>query len=76
MLVDSGAIINLMSYSLYKKLGGTDVELMKTNVTISGVSGGEPISIEPRELHQCRSPLEARLLRQPSSSWRCKVAIT
>ena len=24
MLVDSGAIVNLMPYSLYKKLGGTD----------------------------------------------------
>jgi hypothetical protein len=43
MLVDSGAIVNLMSYPLYKKLGGTDEELIKTNMMISGVRGGAPI---------------------------------
>jgi hypothetical protein len=41
MLVDSGAIMNLMPYSLYKKLGGID-ELIRTNMTISGIGGGEP----------------------------------
>jgi hypothetical protein len=30
MLVDSGASVNLMLYSLYKKLGGSDEELIKT----------------------------------------------
>jgi hypothetical protein len=44
MLVDSGEIVNLMSYSLYKKFGGMDEELIiRTNMTISGVGGGEPI---------------------------------
>jgi len=43
MLVDSGAIMNLMPYSLYKKLGGLDKELIKTNMTVSGVGGGDPI---------------------------------
>ena len=43
MLVDSGAIVNLMPYSLYKKLGGTDEELIKMNMTVSGVRGGDPI---------------------------------
>ena len=43
MLVDSGAIVNLMPYPLYKKLGGTDEELIKTNMTISDVGGGAPI---------------------------------
>ena len=43
LLVDSGAIVNLMPYPLYKKLGGTDEELIKTNMTISGVGGGAPI---------------------------------
>jgi hypothetical protein len=43
MLVDSGAIVNLMPDSLYKKLGGTDKELIKTNMTVSGVGGGDPI---------------------------------
>ena len=43
MLVDSGAIVNLMPYSLYKKLDGTDEELIKTNMTVSSVGGGDPI---------------------------------
>jgi hypothetical protein len=43
MLVDGGAIVNLMAYSLFKKLGGLDEELIKTNMTMSGVGGGEPI---------------------------------
>ena len=43
MLVDSGAIVNLMPYSLYKKLGGTEEELIKMNMTVSGIGGGDPI---------------------------------
>jgi hypothetical protein len=41
MLLDIGAIVNLISYSLFKKLGGSDDELIKTNMTVSGVGGGE-----------------------------------
>ena len=43
MLVDCVAIVNLMPYSLYKKLGGQDEELIKTNTRISGIGGSEPI---------------------------------
>lgn len=43
MLVDSGAIVNLMPYSLYKKLGCKDEELVRTNMTITGVGGGVPL---------------------------------
>ena len=43
MLVDGGAIMNLMPYSLYKKLGGKDEEFIKTNMTVSGVGGADPI---------------------------------
>jgi len=43
MFVDSGAIVNLMPYSLYKKHGGMDDELIKVNMMINGVGGGEPI---------------------------------
>jgi hypothetical protein len=32
MLVDGGAAINLMSYSIFKKLGREDDELVKTNM--------------------------------------------
>jgi hypothetical protein len=43
MLIDGGAIINLMSYSFFKKMGKSDEELIKTNMTINDVSGGDPI---------------------------------
>jgi hypothetical protein len=42
MLVDSGAAINLMLYSVFKKLGREDDELMKTNLMLNGV-GGNPM---------------------------------
>ena len=44
MLVDGGAILNLMPYSLYKKLGSQDEDLIKMNMTFSGVGGSEPLS--------------------------------
>jgi hypothetical protein len=40
MLLDGGAIVNLMLYYLFKKLGGSDEELMKTNMTVNGFGGG------------------------------------
>jgi hypothetical protein len=45
MLVDNRAIVNVMPYPLYKKLGGTNEELVKTNMTITGVGGGAPILV-------------------------------
>ena len=50
MLVDGGAIVNLMPHSLYKKLGGTDEELIKMNMTVSGIGGVIPLM--PRGLLQ------------------------
>jgi hypothetical protein len=41
MLVDCGTAINLMSYSIFKKLGRENDELVKTNLTLNGV-GGQP----------------------------------
>jgi hypothetical protein len=40
MLVDSDGAVNLMPYSVFKKLGRADDELMKTNLTLNGVGGG------------------------------------
>jgi hypothetical protein len=37
MLVDGGGGVNLMPYSLYRKLGKQNDELIKTNMTLSGV---------------------------------------
>ena len=43
VLVDGGAIVNLMPYSLFRKLGGKDEKLIKINMMVSGVGGGDPI---------------------------------
>jgi hypothetical protein len=42
MLVDGGAIINLMLYS-FKKMCKSNVELIKTNMMINDIGGGDPI---------------------------------
>jgi hypothetical protein len=39
MLIDGSAVINLMPYSVLKKLGREDDELLKTNLMINGVGG-------------------------------------
>jgi hypothetical protein len=39
MLID-GAAVNLMLYSIFKKLGREDDELVKTNLMLNGVGGG------------------------------------
>jgi hypothetical protein len=46
MLVDGGAAVNLMPYSLYRKLGKQNDELVKNNMTLSGV--GTESSIKAR----------------------------
>ena len=43
MLVDGGAVVNVMPYSLFRKLGREDGELVKTNMTLAGVRGENPI---------------------------------
>jgi hypothetical protein len=42
MLVDDGAAVNLMLYSIFKKLRREDDELMKTNLMLKDV-GGNPM---------------------------------
>jgi hypothetical protein len=37
MLVDGGAAVNMVSYSLFKRLSKNDNELMKNNLTLNGV---------------------------------------
>jgi hypothetical protein len=39
MLIDGGAAVNLMSYSMFKKLGWEEDELMKTNLTLNDIVG-------------------------------------
>jgi hypothetical protein len=43
MFVDGGTIINLMSYSFFKKMGKSYEELIKINMMINSVGGGDPI---------------------------------
>ncbi len=45
MLVDGSLVVTLMPYSIYKKLGREDDELMKTNLTLNGV-GGNPMEAQ------------------------------
>jgi hypothetical protein len=45
MLVNGGTAVNLMSYSVFKKLGREDDELVKTNLTLNGV-GGNPMGAQ------------------------------
>jgi hypothetical protein len=40
MLIDGGAAVNLMSYTVFKKLRREDDELMKYNLTLNSVGGG------------------------------------
>jgi hypothetical protein len=42
MLIDDGAAVNLMPYSIFKKIRREDDELMKTNLTLNGM-GGNPM---------------------------------
>jgi hypothetical protein len=39
MLIDGGAAINLMSYTVFKKVGREDDELVKTNLMLNGMGG-------------------------------------
>jgi hypothetical protein len=40
MLIDGSAAVNLMSYTMFKKLGRKDDELVKSNLTLNGMGGG------------------------------------
>jgi hypothetical protein len=46
MLVDGGAIMNSMPYSLYIKLGRRDDKLVKTNMTLSVVGIDSSIKVK------------------------------
>jgi hypothetical protein len=39
MLIDGDAVLNLISYSIFKKLGREDCELVKTNLTLNDMEG-------------------------------------
>jgi hypothetical protein len=43
MLIDGGEAITLMLYSLYRKHGKQDNELIRTNMALSGIRSNSPI---------------------------------
>jgi hypothetical protein len=43
MMVDGGAVVNLMPYSVFKKLQLDDGDLMKMNMVLNGFKGGEGV---------------------------------
>jgi hypothetical protein len=72
MLVDSGTVVNLMSYSVFKKLGREDGRLVKTNLMLNGV-GATRWSLTVSS--PWSSPYGASLSLLCSLSSRCKVTI-
>jgi hypothetical protein len=46
MLIDRGVILNLMPYSLYRKLGKHDSELIRTTMMFNGVRSDSPIKTQ------------------------------
>jgi hypothetical protein len=50
MLVDGGATVNLIPYSVLKKLGRENDELVKINLTLNGM-GGPPDGGQMCRLH-------------------------
>jgi hypothetical protein len=56
MLIDGGAIVNLMLFSVLKKIGREDDELVKTNLMLNGV-GATQWRLEVSS--PCSSPLGA-----------------
>jgi hypothetical protein len=72
MLIDGGAAVNLMSYSIFKKLGQKDDELMKTNLPLNNVGGN---SMEAKGVVSMELTVESKSIAIASSSSRCKVTI-
>jgi hypothetical protein len=56
MLIDDSAVDNLMPYSVFKKLGKKDDELVKTNMTLNSVGGGEATRWRPEASSPWSSP--------------------
>jgi hypothetical protein len=60
MLVDGGATLNLMPYSLYRKLGKQDDELVKTNMTLNDV--GTDSSIKDKKVTSVELTIRTKTL--------------
>jgi hypothetical protein len=74
MLVDGGAVVYLMLYFVFKKLGREDGKLMKANLTLNGVGGGATRWM-PKVSPPGNSVWGASRSLPLSSSSRCEVTI-
>jgi hypothetical protein len=60
MLVDGGAAVNVMPYSTFKKLEKTDAELVKMNMTLTGIRGDG--SISPKGVTSMELTVESKMI--------------
>jgi hypothetical protein len=72
MLIDGGTAVNLMSYSVFKKLGQEDDELIKTNLKLNSM-GGNPMDI--RDIVSMELTVGSKSLTTVFFTLRCKVTI-
>jgi hypothetical protein len=72
MLVDGGAAVNLMSYSVFKNLGREDGDVMKANLILNSVGAARWM---PKASSPWSSLWGASHSLMLSSSLRCKVTI-
>jgi hypothetical protein len=72
MLIDGSTVVNLMSCSVFRKLGRGNDELMKTNLTLNGVGGN---LMEARGVISIELTVGSKSHAPRSSSSRCKVII-
>jgi hypothetical protein len=72
-LIDDNAVVNLMLYAMFKKLGQEDDELVKTNLTLNDVWGGGATRWRPEASSPWSSPWGANCSLSCSSLWRYKV---
>jgi hypothetical protein len=71
MLVDGGVMVNVMPYSTFKKLGKTNAELIKMNMTITDIGGEGPIG--PKGITSMELTVGSKMTPLHFSSRRYKV---
>jgi hypothetical protein len=68
ILVDGGAAVNLMPYSLYRKLRKRDDELVKTNMTLNSVATVS--SIKPKGVTSVELTIRTKTVIPKNVTWK------
>ena len=73
MLVDTGAAVNIMPYSMLRRLGRSNADLIKTNVTLSDFNGqaSEAQGVLNVDLTIGRKTIPTSLHRRQQKHLRC-----